>query len=330
MGSVGRRKFLIASGALFAAPFAAAQQSNTKTVQIGILVGGSVASRGYLEQPLLERLKDSGYVEGRNLIIVRRYADGHGRRMVGFARELAEMNLDAVITTCTASTRLAKRASDSMPIVMAAVADPVGQRLIASLAKPGGNITGLSSQSEGILSKMMGFFAEVLPESVTIAVFAEKRSEVHPLMWQQLAPIAQALGLKLVKIDVAGPEDVPAAFDRAVGEHAKAIFVLPDEAMFLTQRRLIVELAAKHRMPAFYGLREFVEVGGLMSYGEDIRTAYGNAAGYVDNLARGAKPGDLPVQQPTKFELAVNLTAAKALDITFPQSILIGADHVIQ
>jgi len=330
---MNRRDTLVALLALGAAagPLAArAQQSKDKTAHIGILVNGSIAQRGHLEQALLDGLRDQGYVEGRNLVIERRYADGRRERVPEFARELAAMKLDAVVTTCTPSTRAARQATVSTPIVMAAVADPVGQRLIASLARPGANITGLSSQAEDILPKMMELFSSVLPNPATVAVFVQGTSNVHPRMWQQLGPIAQALKLKLVKIEVAKAADLPAAFDMALREKADALLFLPDEPLFLTRRATIVELAAKHRLPAFYGAREFVDDGGLMSYGENLRTAYRRAASYVGNLARGAKPADLPVEQPTKFELVVNLKTAKALGLTIPQSILVRADQVIQ
>lgn len=330
---MNRRDTVLALVAVWAAggPLAAkAQQSKDKTVHIGILVGGSIAQRGHLEQALLEGLRDRGFVEGRNLVIERRYADGRNERVPELARELAKMKLDAVVTTCTPSTRAARQASASTPIVMAAVADPVGQRLIASLARPGANITGLSSQAEDILPKMMQLFSGVLPNPATVAVFAQERSDVHPRMWQQLDPIAQALKLKLVKIEVAYAADLSVAFDSALREKANALFVLPDEPMFLSRRTRIVELAANHRLPAFYGAREFVDDGGLMSYGENLRAAYRNAASYVNNLARGAKPADLPVEQPTKFEFVVNLKSAKTLGITIPQSLLVQADHVIQ
>ena len=321
---------LLALGAVGGPLAAEAQQSKDKTAHIGILVTGSFAQRGHLEQALLEGLRAQGYVEGKNLVIERRYADGRRERTPEFARELAAMKLDAVITTCTPSTRAARQATATTPIVMAAVADPVGQRLIASLARPGANITGLSSQAEDILPKMMELFSGVLPKPATVAVFVQGRSEVHLRMWQQLAPIARALELKLVKIDVANLADLPAAFDIALREKANALFFLPDEPMFPNGRASIVELAARHRLPAFYGAREFVDDGGLMSYGENLRTAYRKAASYVNSLARGAKAGDLPVEQPTKFEFVINLKTAKALGITIPQSLLARADHVIQ
>jgi len=330
---MNRRDTVLALLALGAAggPLAAgAQQSKGKTAHIGILVGGSISQRGHLEQALLEGLRDQGYVEGKNLVIERRYADGRNERVPEYARELAAMKLDAVVTTCTPSTRAARQASASTPIIMAAVADPVGQRLITSLARPGANITGLSSQAEDILPKMLEMFSGVLLKPATVAVFAQERSDVHPRMWLQLVPIAQTLKLRLVKIEVTYAADLSVAFDMVLREKATAVFVLPDEPMFLSRRVRIVELAANHRLPAFYGAREFVDDGGLMSYGENLRAAYRKAASYVNSLARGAKAGDLPVEQPTKFELVINQNTAKALGITIPQSLLARADHVVQ
>ena len=324
---------VIATGALLLTGLPAGlAQSPEKTAHIGILVGGSLAQRGHLEQALLQGLREQGYVEGKNLVLERRYADGRGERTAEFARELAAMKLDAVVTTCTPSTRAAQQALGSTPIVMAAVADPVGQHLIASLARPGANTTGLSSQAEDIMPKMLELFASVLPRPTTVAVLTEARSDVHPRMWQALVPVAQALNIRLLKIEVGRPIEValPAAFDSALREKVDAIFVLPDEPLFLTRRAEIVAFAAKHRLPAFYGAREAVDEGGLMSYGESLRTAYYNAASYIKKVANGATPGDLPVSQPTKFELVINLKTAKALGLTIPQSLLRRAEEVIE
>jgi putative tryptophan/tyrosine transport system substrate-binding protein len=317
---------------LLLAPVVGLAQSPDSKAHVGILVMGGLEQRGHLEQALLQGLREQGYVEGKNLVFERRYADGRGYRLPEFARELAAMKLDAVITTCTPSTRAARQATASTPIVMAAVADPVGQNLIASLAKPGGNITGLASEAEDILPKMMEVFTSILPKPATIAVLLEARSAVHPRMWQALGPIAQALKVKLVKIEVGSPADVnlPIAFQTAVDEKVDAILLLPDEPVFLTKRALIVELAARHKLPSFYGAREFVDEGGLMSYGENLRTAYHHAAYYVSKVVHGAKPGDIPVEQPTKFELVVNMKTANALGITIPPSVILRTDDMIE
>jgi putative tryptophan/tyrosine transport system substrate-binding protein len=328
-----KRIAVIATGALWLmAPLTGLAQSPERTAHIGILVGGSMAQRGHLEQALLQGLRAQGYVEGKNLVLERRYADGHSERTPEFARELAGMKLDAVVTTCTPSTRAAQQVFGSTPIVMAAVADPVGQHLIATLARPGANVTGLSSQAEDIMPKMLELFASVLPRPTTVAVLSDARSEVHPRMWRALVPVAQALDIKLLKIDVARPFDVAlaAAFETALREQAGAIFVLPDEPQFLVRRADIVALAAKHRLPAFYGMREAVDDGGLMSYGENLRAAYRNAASYISKVAHGANPGDIPVEQPTKFELVINMKTAKALGLAIPQTMVLRADDVIQ
>ena len=332
MGPNMKRIAAIAAVLLLTATSAGLAQSPEKQAHIGILVGGSLAQRGHLEQALLQGLREQGYVEGKNLVLERRYADGRGERVPAFARELAAMKLDAVVTTCTPTTRVAQQALGSTPIIMAAVADPVGQNLIASLARPGANLTGLSSQAEDVMPKMLELFASVLPRPTTVAVLAEATSAVHPRMWQALGSVAQTLKVRLVKIDVRRSSDMPlpTAFETAMREKAGAIFVLPDEPLFLTRRAEIVALAAKHRLPAFYGAREFVDEGGLMSYGESLRTAYSNAASYIKKVAHGASPGELPVGQPTNFELVINRKTAKALGITVPQSILLIADEVIE
>jgi len=332
MGSHTRRKFLITSGALFAAPLVMAQKSSGQSLHIGILVGGSLAQRGHLEGALLQGLRDEGYVEGKNLVIERRYADGHVDRTPEFARGLATMKLDAVVTTCTSTTRTAQNTLGATPIVMAAVADPVGQHMISSLARPGANTTGLSSQAEDIMPKMLEILASIVPTSATIAVLVDSNSEVHPRMWQALGMAARKMNITLVRID-AGRRiavSLPAAFDAAIRENAAAILVLPDEPLFLSRRADIIALAAKHRLPAFYGAREFVDDGGLISYGENLRTAYRNAAAYIGKVAQGAEPGTLPVQQPTRFELVINMKTALALGIVIPQSVLLRADQVIE
>lgn len=324
---------LIAASALvLMSPRPLFAQAPEKPAHIGILVGGSLAQRGHLEQALMKGLREQGYVEGRNLVLERRYADGRTERTPEFARELAGLKLDAVVTTCTGTTRAAQLALGSTPIVMAAVADPVGQRLIASLARPGANITGLSSQAEDIMPKMLEMFASVLPRPTTVAVLSDTGSEVHPRMWRALVPAAQALNIRLLRIDVGRPIDeaLPAAFDKALREQAGAIFVLPDEPQFLSRRADIVALAARHRLPAFYGMREAVDEGGLMSYGENLRTAYRNAATYVGKVARGESPSDMPVRQPTQFELVINMNTARTLGLVIPSTLALRADDVIQ
>lgn len=318
---------IAASALLLIAATSALAQASAKPARIGILVGGSAAQRGHLEQALLDGLREQGYVEGQNLVVERRYADGAVERTPSNARELAAMKLDAIVATCTPTTRAAQQAAGSTPIVMAAVADPVGQGLIASLARPGANVTGLSSQAEDIMPRMLAHFASVLPRPATIAVLVDAHSRVHPLMWQALGRAAGPLDVRLVRIEAGRPVDarLPAAFESALREKANGILVLPDEPLFLNVRARIVELAARHRLPAFYGAREFVDAGGLMSYGENLASAYRSVASYVRRVADGANPALIPVAQPTRFELVINAKTAGALGLAIPQSVLVEA-----
>jgi putative ABC transport system substrate-binding protein len=330
-----RRTILLTSGLLLSVPARVLAQSAPKKVRIGILFGDAPLPQE--EAALAEGLRELGFVEGRNLVIERRYAEGKVQLVPGYARELASMNLDAVISTCTPTTRVARQAFGSAPgatpIVMAAVADPVGQQLIASLARPGANVTGLASQAEDLMPKMLDLFAAVLPRPATVAVLIDSGSAVHPRMWKALGPIAQRLNVQLVQVEAGRKPTDPtlaAAFDAGVRQRASGMLVLPDEPFFVARRAEIVALATQHRLPAFYGLREYVDEGGLMSYGESMRSAFRSLAPYIGKLAAGANPAEMPVSQPTQFELVLNLKTAKALGVALPQTILLSADEVIR
>lgn len=302
-------------------------QAREGTLHIGILSSGSREVRAPLDQALVDGLRDRGYVEGKNLIIERRYGSSKVKES---ADELAAMKLDAILTTCTPSTRTMKEATSSTPIVMAAVSDPVQQGLIASLAKPGKNVTGTSSQAEDLLAKRLEQVASVLPRATMIAVLANARNPVHALGWQKLEGAAEQMRIKLVKIEIGSAADLPAAFDTAIRAQAGALLVLPDDPLMMNVRHQLVELAARNRMPDFHWAREFVEAGGLLSYGENLRSSYVNAATYMDKVKKGADPATLPVEQPTRFELVINMPAAKERGVTVPQSILLRADDVIK
>jgi putative ABC transport system substrate-binding protein len=330
---MNRRDTLLALVVLGASPLAAKAQQPERMLRIGILSSGTIELRGHLEQSLLESLRERGFVEGKNLMIERRYGGATwSARASELAGQLAAMNLDVVLTTCTPSTAVAKQAMQSTSIVMLATSDPVGYGLITSLARPGANITGLSSQGEELLPKMLQYFSSILPPSTTVALLGNSRNPVHARMWKTLSDSAQLrdLNIKLARLEVSSPADFPAAFDAAVRDGAGALFVLPDDPLMLNQRPAIIRLAAKHRMPDFYWAREFVDEGGLMSYGENLRQSYRSATRYIVRLAAGAKPGDLPVEQPTKFELVINRKTANTLGLTIPQLLLVRADEVIQ
>jgi len=333
--NIERRAAIAAAGWLLCVPtWVRAQKADSK-LHIGILVGDVPAP--HEEQALLQGLREHGFVEGRNLIVERGYADGRVQQVPSIARDFAALKLDAVIATCTPTTRAALQAfgmsATSTPIIMAAVADPVGQRLITSLARPGANVTGRSSQAEDLIPKKLELVARVLGKPATVAVLVDSNSAVHPRIFDALAAVAQPLKLELVKIEAGRrPSDVqlPEAFATAQRRNADAIFVLPDEPFFFAQRAQIAALAAKHRLPSFYSAREFVDAGGLMSYGENLAQSWRSLADYISKIAAGAKPGDLPVAQPTQFELVINLQTAKALGISIPQSVRVSANELIQ
>lgn len=329
-----RRLLILAATTLSLPPGLAFGQPKGRTVRIGILAGDATAP--HEEQALLASLREQGLVEGRNLVVERRYADGRVENVPGYARELAAMNLDVVITTCTPTTLVAQRAfgstPDSMPIVMAAVADPVGQQIVASLARPGANVTGMASLADEAMPRMLHLFAAVLPSRARVAVLTDVASNVHPKMWRTLEQVAARLNLQVLQVQAGrrpGQPTLPEAFDAAVRQQANGMVVLPDEPFFFGRRTEIVALAAKHRLPAFYGVREYVDLGGLMSYGESLSAAFRAVGGYVGKVVAGVKPAAIPVAQPTVFELVVNLKTARELNIAVPRDVLLSADSVI-
>jgi putative ABC transport system substrate-binding protein len=333
--TIQRRALAVLAAATLAAPRLVWAQTSGRTLRIGILAGDTTMPGE--EQALKEGLRAHGFVEGRNLVIERGFAQTRLQELPGKARALAASQLDAVIATCTPTTRLAQQVfgntPTSTPIVMAAVADPVGQQLISSLARPGANVTGRASQAEDLMGKQLELMAQVLGKPTTVAVLTDVNSAVHPRMFAKLAAVAPRLRLELVKVESGwrpGNASLSDAFDSAVRQQAGAVMVLPDEPFFIAKRADIVALAARHRVPAFYGVREFVDAGGLMSYGENLNAAYRSVADYLSRIAAGAKPGDLPVAQPTQFELVINTRTAKSLGVTLPQSVLLSANELVE
>jgi len=298
-----------------------------KTLRIGILSSGTRDIRAPLDAALINGLHEQGYVEGRNLIVERRYG---ATTIKDSAAELARMNLDAIVTTCTPSTRTMKEATSSTPIVMAAVSDPVRQGIIASLAQPGQNVTGTSSQAEDLLAKRLEFVTRVLPRTTTVAVLVNANNPVHAIGWEKVASAAQGMNVNVVRIDLARGDDLAEVFETARRARAGALFVMPDDPLLMNLRLQLVDQAAKHNLPDFYWASEFVIPGGLMSYGESLRESYRTAASYVGRIVKGARPGALPVQQPTHFELVINLKRAQALGLEIPQSLLLQADHIVR
>ena len=312
-------------------PVAVAQETG-KPKRIGYVVYGTSSQRGHLERAFLEGMRDQGYSEGKNLIVERIYAESDTGRLSKGAGDLAALKLDAIVTTCTPSTKATKDATalTGTPVLMAVVSDPVGQGLIASLSRPGGNVSGRASQGGEVLPKMLEFLKAVSPNAGSVAVLYNTKNPIHPHLWAALRDLGGPLGIKFVRIDVSSGGELPAAFERIAQERLRALLVLPDDPLTFTRRVEVVGLAQKFGIPTIYGVSEFVEQGGLMSYGENYASSYRSTATHVGKVLSGARPADLPVEQPTKFELVVNVQSAKALGLTIPQSLLLRADRIIE
>jgi len=276
-----------------------------------------------------ERLRELGYVEGKNLLVERRSAEGRNERLPALMNEMAADKVDVVVTYGTPAAIAAKNATSTIPIVVAALGDPVGTGLAGSLARPGGNLTGLSmGYSEGMAGKWLELLQEVVPHASVIAVIANTNNPVARDAVKDLETIAPIRRAKLRLVEVHEPTALDRAFQQAKRK-ALAVLILPDP-MLAAHRREVTALAAKYRLPAMYYLGDYVEAGGLIAYAPDFSAMCRRAADYVDKILKGAKPADLPIEQPTKFELVVNLKTAKALGITIPESILLRADEVIR
>jgi len=332
MGRVERRHFLIAAGTLLAAPLAAETQQAGKVARIGFLAA-NLAANTHLHEAFRQGLRDLGYVEGRNLVIEYRDAEGKLERLPALAAELVALKVDVIVTGGGTPTALAaKQATKTIPIVFAGVADPVTSGLVTSLARPGGNVTGSSNLTPELVGKRLEQLTQTVPGVSRVAVLWQpgglgERTEKEMLKGAEVA--APAVGVRLQFVEARGPENFDRAFSDMTRARAGALTVLPSN-MFINERRRLVDLAAKHRLPTVYGLREFVDAGGLMSYGPNLADLSRRAATYVGTILEGTKPGDLPVEQPTKFELVINLKTAKALGLTIPQSVLSRADQIIE
>jgi len=329
---VDRRAFIGAlAGGLLAAPLAAGAQPAPRNARIGYLAT-NLATTPHLQDAFRQGLRDLGYVEGRNLVIEYRSAEGKPDRLAVLAAELVALNIDVIVAPGTPQALAAKQATRTLPIVFATAADPVGSGLVTSLARPGGNVTGLSILAPALVGKRLELLTQALPGVSRVAVLwqpggHDERTDNDIL--KEAGVAARVLGVRLQFVEVRGPADFDRAFSDMTRARAGALTVLTG-IMFLNERRRLVDLTAKNRLPAVYGGRDFVDAGGLLSYGPNLADLYRRAATYVDNILKGAKPGDLPVEQPTKFELVINLKTAKALGLTIPPSLLQRADQVIE
>ena len=276
-------------------------------------------------------LRELGWVEGQNLVIEYRFADGRLDRLPALAAELARLKADILVVHSTPGASAAKSATEAIPVVMISVGDPVGLGLIASLARPGGNLTGLSYSAFGleIIGKQLELFKEAIPKIRRVAILSNGANPIQPLAIKEVNVAARSLAVQVQVLEVRGPNEFDNAFSTMAKQRVGGLLVVPD-SMFVFQRTRLADLAARTGLPAVYGWREHAEAGGLMSYGPDLSDLFRRGATYVDKILKGAKPADLPVEQPTKFELVINLKTAKALGLTIPQSLLLRADQVIE
>jgi putative tryptophan/tyrosine transport system substrate-binding protein len=324
-----RRDFIaVLGGAAAAWPLAAQAQQPGKLPTIGLLIPGTPASHGQWFAVLVQRLRELGWIEGRTVAIEVRWAEGRAEGLAEIAAEFVRLKVDVIVTSGTPAVVQAKQATSVIPVVSGVMGDPVATGLVASLARPGGNITGLSVLAPDLGGKRLEFLREVVPGLHRLAFLGNVS---NPIVVQEMGEVqaaAHTLGLDVVTLEIRGPEDIVPVFE-ALKSRAQALYIAGDP-LVLTNRARINTLVLVARLPAIYGQREYVEVGGLMSYGPNFPDLFRHVGDYVDKILRGAKPGDLPVEQPTKFDLIINLTTAKALGLEIPPTLLARADEVIE
>jgi putative ABC transport system substrate-binding protein len=326
---VRRRDFItLLGGAAAAWPFAASAQQTGRVPTIGFLGSATPATQGQWVAAFVQRLRELGWVEGHNLTIDYRWAEGRSERFAEIAAEIVRLKVNVIVTVTTPAALAAKQATSLIPIVFAAAGDPVGTGLVASLARPGGNVTGLSNLISDTGGKKLQLLREIVPDLGRLAIMANVSNPAVVLELDDAQAAARTLGLEVTISEVRRVEDIASAFDALKGR-ADALYVCADPLMY-THRIRINTLALSVRLPTMHGIREYVEAGGLMSYGANIADLFRRNAEYVDRILRGAKPSDIPVEQPTKFDLVINLTTARALGLTVPPILLARADEVIE
>ena len=321
---------VLALGAMLFAPGFPAQAQQTKKIpRIGVFLPASASATAHLVEAFRQGLHEHGYVGEQNLTVEPRYAEGKVERLAGLAAELVRFKVDVIVVGSTPGAMAAKNATGAIPIVIVTTGDPVAGGLVASLARPGGNITGLTALGQELGGKRLEVLKEAVPKVSRVAVLSNPVNPDSGLSLKGMEVAARALGLQLRVQEVRDPTEFEKVFEAITREGARALMVLPDP-MFVSQGGRIVALSAKSRLPSMYAHREFVDAGGLMFYGASLADMWRRAATYVDKILKGAKPADLPVEQPKKFEFVINLKTAKALNLTIPQSVLYRADKVIR
>ena len=313
---------------LLALPVSARAQQPARIPRIGILITASASSFSARVEAFRQRLRELGYVEGKNIFIEYRYAEGKLERLPDLAAELVRLQVDVIVTTGGA-VLAAKKASPTMPIVFAGAPDPVATGLVSSLARPGGNITGLSNIAQDLDGKRLELLKEAFPKVSRVAFLWFPGGTRGNLSLTEMEAVAKALGLKLQSLEVRGLDDFESAFARAKRERAQALITIP-QSLINTQQRQVLDFGAKKRLPAMYPTSEWVEAGGLMSYGPNYTDLIRRAADFVDKILKGTKPANIPVEQPMKFEFVINLIAAKQIGVTIEPNVLVRADKVIR
>jgi putative ABC transport system substrate-binding protein len=302
-------------------------QQGEKTYKIGILSAGSPETGG--RSIVNESFRELGYVEGKNLTFERRYAEDRLDRLPGLAAELVSLKVDVIMAAGTLAPLAAKRATSTIPIVMMSAGDPVGSGLVAGLAQPGANVTGMSLMAPDLGGKRLQLLKELLPEISRVAVLWNAANPYSALVFKESVGAARTLGVELQSLEIREPPDLDAALEAATGRHADALVAVEDP-LTSDLRKKVAEFAIDHRLPTISGLRVFADSGALMSYGADLADIIRRSVVYVDKILKGAKPSDLPVEQPTKFELVINLKTAKLLGLTVPPLLLARADEIIE
>ena len=311
------------------APPADAQPAG-RPARVGYIVVATAVEQAHLTRAFEDGMRDLGYVEGRNVVYERRFADGNAERLPELAAQLARLDLDVIVTGANPVISAVRQATATTPIVMGTSRDPVGAGFIASYARPGGNVTGLASDpSPEVLGKDLEVFREIVPHARRVALLWNPQPPGAATYRKAAAVAAHRLGIVLDVVEVRRRSELAGAFDAMTASRVDGVWVLPDPLVF-TARTEVVALAAKHRLPAVYWQREFVDAGGLVSYGSNVAALFRRAASYVDRILKGAKPGDLAVEQAAKFELVVNLRTARELGLTVPAAVLLRADDVVQ
>ena len=325
---MNRRQFITLLGGAAGWPLSARAQQPAKLATIGFLGSTTAAAQSQLTAAFVQRLRELGWIEGRTVAIEYRWAEGRSERFAEFAAEFVRLKVDVIFTHNTPPVLAAKQATSVIPIVFATAADPVGTGVVASLARPGSNVTGLSSQTPDVAGKRIELLRDVVPGLRRFAILANPDNSYVALELREVQAAARMLDLEVALFEIRRAEDIALAFEGLKGR-ADALYIMPDPLLF-TNRLRINTLALGARLPTIHSLREYVEASGLISYGANWPHQWRRAADYVDKILRGAKPADLPVEQPTRFDLIINLTTAKALGLTIPPMLLSRADEVIE